>query len=218
MPDLPELESTLDSVRDHWDKMATATPDDCAKVDASLRAQRMRFEAFVVHHDLEGKSILDVGCGVGDLWMHLRRKGIQCDYLGVDISPEMIRRCRERFPEAAFETRNVLEWTPERSFDYIVAFGIHNVRVDSGRELLERVTRRQFELCTEGAHTSILTDRYLGFAPQIQPWRAEEILTLALDITPFVVLRHDYLPNDFSLTLYRKPLIDTRPGLLLDEP
>lgn len=71
-------------------------------------------------------------------------------------------------------------------------------------------------MCRVAAHVSLLTDRYTGFASHIQPWRVEEILTLALDITPFVALRHDYLPNDFSVTLYRQPLIDTRTDLLLE--
>ena len=30
----------------------------------------------------------------------------------------------------------------------------------------------------------------------------------------YVILRHNYLPNSFSITLYREPLIDTRRDLL----
>ncbi len=44
-----------------------------------------------------------------------------------------------------------------------------------------------------------------------------QVLALALEVTPWVVLRHDYLPNDLSVTLYREPLIDTRNDLMLDE-
>lgn len=207
--------SSVQDLRSFWDTMAVDQETDCAKIGVSLRAQRMRFEAFLIDHDLTGKSILDVGCGLGDLWGHLRAKGIECEYFGTDISQEMIRQCRTRFPETSFEVCNILEWNPARQFDYVVAFGIHNIKVDGAAELLDRVTRRQFDLCRYAAHTSILTDRYSGFGPQAQSWRAEEGLSLALGITPFVVLRHDYLPNDFSLTLYRRPLIETRSDLRL---
>jgi ubiquinone/menaquinone biosynthesis C-methylase UbiE len=210
------LAKTIQEVTQHWDRMAAQSLTDCARVDASIRAQRMRFESFIVHHDLAGKSILDVGCGVGDLFGHLWKKGIKSDYCGTDLSAQMIERCRARFPEAAFEQRDILEWEPGRRFDYVVAFGIHNVKFDGVEDLLARVTRRQFELCEVAAHTSILTDRYSGLGPQAQAWRAEKVLSLALEITPYVVLRHDYLPNDFSLTLYRQPLIDTYSGLCLD--
>lgn len=216
MPEQPDLSATIARVRDHWDQRATQAANDCARVDATMRAQRMRFEAFVIHHEFDGKSVLDVGCGVGDLWSHLRARGLRCEYLGTDVSAEMIRRCRERFPDAAFEALDILKWEPGRQFDYTVAIGIHNVRVEGARELLERITRRQFELCRVAAHVSLLTDRYAGFGPHAQAWRAEEILTMALGITPNVVLRHDYLPNDFSVTLYREPLIDTRKDLRLE--
>jgi SAM-dependent methyltransferase len=176
----------------------------------------MRFEVFVLNHDLRGKSVLDVGCGVADFWYHLQARGIVCEFVGVDISMEMIRRCRLRFPALRFECVNIVEWDPARSFDYSVAFGIHNIKVEDGRELLERATRRQFELSRVAAHICLLTDRCQGFAKHIQPWRAEAILELALDITPYVLLRHDYLPNDFSVTLYREPLIDTRRDLILE--
>ena len=210
------LNNGLQETQRYWDKRAAESTTDCERVEQSQRTQRMRFEAFVLYHDLKGKSLLDVGCGAGDLWAHLQARSIRCDYTGVDISPEMIRRCQQRFPGVRFENRNILEWTPDEPFDYVVSIGIHNIRVDGGRDLLESVTRRQFELCRVAAHVSLLTDRYTGFAPHIQSWRVEEVLTLALDITPYVVLRHDYLPNDFSITLYRQPLIDTRTDLLLE--
>ena len=205
----------LERARLYWDERAKNFAENCEAVEQSKRTQRMRFEVFVSFHDLRGKSVLDVGCGVGDLCGHLQERGIDCEYTGFDVSPEMIRRCRERFPGVRFESGDILEWSPGQPFDYTIAVGIHNIKIEGGRELLEGITRRQFELCRVAAHVSILTDRYSGFAPHIQAWRAEEILTIALKITPYVVLRHDYLPNDFSLTLYREPLIDTRKDLNL---
>ncbi|MDR3400909.1 MAG: class I SAM-dependent methyltransferase [Chthoniobacter sp.] len=216
MPNRSEIESSIERVGAHWNKKAIESATDCARVDASLRAQRMRFEAFLLHHDLQGKSVLDVGCGVGDFWAHLQARGVQCEYLGVDIAPQMIQRSRERYPQAEFAELNILEWEPGRVFDYVVAFGIHSVKVPNKLELFRLLTRRKYELCFVAAHTAVLTDRYSHFGPEAQTCNPEESLTVALAITPYVVLRHDYLPNDFSLTLYRQPLIDTRAGLLLD--
>lgn len=212
-----KLNQTIEEVRNYWDERAIQAISDCQKVDASIRAQKMRFESFLINHDLSEKSVLDLGCGVGDFWDHLKAKGISCNYLGVDLSPEMVNRCQTRFPESNFEAQNILEWQPDCKFDYVTAFAIHNTKVEKSQELLELITRRQFELCNSAAHISILTDRYSGFAPHIKAWRAEEVLSLALEITPYVVLRHDYLPNDFSVTLYKEPLIDTCQDLLLDK-
>lgn len=177
----------------------------------------MRFAAFAsleFGESLEGATILDVGCGVGDFWAYLKTLGVRCEYVGVDVSSAMVERARAKFPDATFEVRDLLAWEPERRFDYVIAIGIHNVRIAGAESLLERVTQRQFELCSRAAHVSLLTDRYEGFGPQALSWRAEEVLSMALRITPYVTLRHDYLPNDFSVTLYREPLIDRRKALV----
>lgn len=160
--------------------------------------------------------MLDLGCGVGDFYGHLQRRNVSCEYLGVDLADAMVARSRERFPQGEFVVGNILEWPEDQKFDYTVAFAIHNVRMDGGADLLRSVTSRQFALCEKAAHVSLLTSRFSGFAEHIQSWDVEEVLSMALSITPYVVLRHDYLPNDFSVTLYRRPVIDVRADLFLD--
>jgi SAM-dependent methyltransferase len=209
-------EMGLLSATEYWDERAARFSDDCDKVDCSRRAQRMRFESFLLFNDLRGKRVLDVGCGAGDFFEHLQCRQINCEYVGVDLSNEMVRRSRQRFPGVRFEVVNILNWEPPRLFDYTVSFGVHNIKVENGSAILQRVSARQFDLCTVGAHISLLTDRYVGFSPHVQAWRAEQVLALALEITPYVVLHHNYLPNDFSVTMYRQPLIDSRDDLLLD--
>lgn len=204
----------LKPVRDYWDRRARTLDNDCDRVESGRKGQRLRFEAFLTTHDLSGRSVLDLGCGVGDFFDRLRARKITADYHGLDTSPEMIRRARQRFPDGRFDEGDISGVT--RSYDYTVAFAIHNARVDRGREILEETLRRQFAAAAIASHMSLLTDRYRAFDSHLQAWRAEEILTLALSLTPYVMLRHDYLPNDFSVTLYRRPLIDSDPALTAD--
>jgi len=194
---------------EYWNKKAKNGSTDCERVEQSKRTQLMRYEAFLQAHDLTDRSILDVGCGTADLRKYLQARGVVCRYSGFDISPEMIKHCQERFPGINFYDGNFLDWQVDETFDYTIAIGIHNVKIKNGWNIFKEVTKRQFELSSIAAHISILTDRYHEFAPHIQSWKAEDVLSMALEITPYVVLRHDYLPNDFSITLYREPLIDT---------
>jgi SAM-dependent methyltransferase len=211
-----DVEGGLDQTRHYWDRRAGVPGTDLQKLEWSHeRTQRLRFEAFVLEHDLNQKSVLDVGCGLADFLAHLRQRGVEAEYCGYDISPAMIRLCRARYPAVPFACGNFLDYQPPGRFDYTVAFGIHNIRVTAGQEILERVTRHQFSLSRIAAHVSLLTDRAAGFAPHIQTWRAEEVLAMALRITPHVMLRHDYLENDFSVTLYRQSLVKRRDDVLL---
>ena len=47
-----------------------------------------------IGENLSGKSILDAGCGTGNLAMDLVAK---CSVVAVDISPSLIKIARERF-------------------------------------------------------------------------------------------------------------------------
>lgn len=205
----------FETIRSYWEHRAATASSHKERIDHSARSQRMRYASFLEIHSLEDKSILDVGCGLADLRAELDRRKVTCEYVGFDIAQEMIRRCKLRFPGVRFESGNIMEWQSGRSFDYVASFGIHsNVRVGAPYEMLQSMTRRQFELCSVAAHISLLTDRFTGFDPEVQSWNAEKVLSLCLEITPFVILRHDYLPHDFSVTLYRQPLIDRNPEIL----
>jgi len=43
--------------------------------------------------DLQGKSVLDIGCGLGGVDLHLVRQHGATGVIGIDIDPALIRRC-----------------------------------------------------------------------------------------------------------------------------
>jgi SAM-dependent methyltransferase len=68
-----------------------------------------------------GGIVLDYGCGYGALVEHLPDPS---DYVGYDISEEMISAARARYPGARF-TSSEADLKP---VDYVVASGIFNVK------------------------------------------------------------------------------------------
>jgi SAM-dependent methyltransferase len=206
------MPTPIDELQEIWDERATKGKTDAERIESSARPQRMRFNMFSKHHDLRGASVLDVGCGVGDFLAHSQLAGLEIDYVGVDLSSAMVELAKERHPGVRFEHRNILNWEPERTFDYVVAFGIHNVQIDGAERILRDVTHRQFELASKAAHFSLLTTNFVEFGPTAMPWNPAEILTMGLEVTPWVTIRHDYLPHDFSVSLYREALADVRPS------
>ena len=60
-------------------------------------SQEVRFSAFLKDAPLsEAKSLIDVGCGFGDLLGELRAMGWKGHYTGIDILPEFIEVARGR--------------------------------------------------------------------------------------------------------------------------
>jgi cyclopropane fatty-acyl-phospholipid synthase-like methyltransferase len=63
---------------------------------------QMRNFNLVSKHISTGDSILDYGCGIGDLIKHLEDKKIS-DYLGVDINPTFIKFANRSYPDNKFK-------------------------------------------------------------------------------------------------------------------
>ncbi len=105
------------SLKDHYDALAVRR-DAFRKKNAYYYQQLERHYRYFVP---EGKRVLEVGCGTGDLLAAVRPK-----YgLGVDISGEMIRIAKEKYPELRFFAGEITD--PALSaepFDYIVLSGL----------------------------------------------------------------------------------------------
>jgi SAM-dependent methyltransferase len=64
-------------------------------------------------------SVLDIGCGAGELSLAIARGRPKCRVVGVDISPQLIAAARERgsrLDNAAFELADAATWKPAESF------------------------------------------------------------------------------------------------------
>lgn len=69
--------------------------------------------------------IADLGCGTGTVLELLRRKFRKSQLVGVDLSPEMIERCRKRFPGAELRRHDiVLPLFDDASMDTIILCSI----------------------------------------------------------------------------------------------
>jgi SAM-dependent methyltransferase len=91
--------------------------------------QQMRFAQLLKLLDgAEGFSLLDLGCGYGALVEALRTRFERFEYLGLDVSAEMIEAARRRFDGAEGVRFEVGDRLGE-PLDFAVASGIFNVRM-----------------------------------------------------------------------------------------
>src|SRR5262245_47788518 len=112
-----------------------------AGVDWScIATQEARFAQLLKVCDFSAPFALnDIGCGYGALWSYLTKyhEKIEIDYLGVDLSPAMIRQAsmvRRDLSRAQF----VVATASPRAADYSVASGIFNVKLDHPLDRWER--------------------------------------------------------------------------------
>jgi SAM-dependent methyltransferase len=83
-------------------------------------------------------SLNDLGCGYGALLSYLadNHSNAAVDYVGIDLSPAMIRRARRHWRNHG-RTKFIVAHTSPRIADYSVASGIFNVKLDQPIERWE---------------------------------------------------------------------------------
>jgi ubiquinone/menaquinone biosynthesis C-methylase UbiE len=114
----------------------------------SEESQRLRFDVLVSNVDLNGKKILDVGCGLGNLFEFISSKGIEADYTGVDILEKMIERANKKQLKAKFYKMDIFEANPfkEGQFDVVYASGTFNLNLQNNMEFLKKALIEIFRL------------------------------------------------------------------------
>lgn len=70
-------------------------------------------------NEITVRSMLDIGCGTGVLCHVLQEHGIKAH--GMDLSEEMIKVAREKYPEIPFEQGNMITYETPRRFDLVTS-------------------------------------------------------------------------------------------------
>ena len=156
--------------------------------------------------DLEGATVLDVGCGLAHYYEHLLEDGVSVRYIGYDIVPAFLESDRVRHPEAEFVLRDVTVDGFGHEADYVVMCEVFNNRLQhaSNMEVAQRVLREAFSIARRGVSIDFLSTYVDYQVPEAFYYSPEEMFTFAKSLTRLVALRHDYLPFHFTLLLRKE--------------
>lgn len=183
---------------------------------ASAATQRARFEALlpVLPGDRGTPfSLLDVGCGFGDLYGHLREAGFtQVAYTGIDIMPEFIAHASARFPDAAFVAGDFLTTSAGAAarYDYVLSSGALNLINERYRDHYDFVfamIEQMYQVSSCGVAFNLLSaagKRHFAHDPRFFYCDATRVLAHCQRKAPATELDHNYLSYDFAIRS-RKP-------------
>jgi trans-aconitate methyltransferase len=200
------MKETLKRLKEHYEPRIRPDSLGYQILDwESQESQFCRFEVLLRRIPLEGRTLLDLGCGVGDLCAFLASRDLSVDYTGVDILEEMIKEARRRCPEGRFIHADLLKENPfgEERFDVAFCSGIFNLETGDNAELLTAFMGRLSRLVRGTVVINLLSvsspdrlDRYHYFDPQA-------VLREAREFFDDVMIDESYLCNDFTLICSR---------------
>ena len=182
----------------------------------SVDAQKIRFKIFddlIKMNDQKVFSVLDVGCGFGDLFQYLAANGHHLSYTGVDLSPKIVEIAKNRHPKATFEVKDILCDKKFSQYDFVFCSGTLNISFSERDKHLEYICSmliRMFELCKIAVGVNFLSSQAVYHVKdedlqhkQYFYTKPEEITVMARGMTDRFIIRHDYHPGDFTLYLLK---------------
>lgn len=199
----PEYEQVTTS---HFSKLIEEHGDNVRAVDwGSEEGQKQRFDVLRDIGVTSDDSVLDIGCGRGDMYAYLQSLQYTGKYHGVDITPGMVEMATKRFPEGNFEHRDVLS-SPfdENEFDYVLASGIFYLKITDNQGFFKDMVECLYKICAKGLAFNCLSTQTSNKETNEFYFDSAEVLNICLKLSPFATLRHDYKSNDFTVYLYKR--------------
>lgn len=185
----------------------------------SKEQQEFRFREVVSFINFDRpKSVLDIGCGFGDLLALLiaEKKSIS-KYIGWDINPDLIKEAsvvwKSTMVPNEFSVVNVAEYTCNLPI-VDVAFMIGVLNLNFGEDFnnynySELFIKNAFSAVNEVLVVDFLSTNLTSDYPKedfVFYHNPSKMLEFALTLTPNVILKHDYSPipqREFTLYLYK---------------
>ena len=174
--------------------------------------QKYRFQALLKNFQLSKiESILDVGSGLSDLYSYLKEIGWKGKYYGIEIQPDLLEMAKKKYPTLSIRNLDILSNSFNEQYDLVIACGIFSEKLQYTDQFkyLQLMIEKMFLLSNVGVVADFLSDlvdfkNEISFHPTV-----EEISKIAKIISKRFLISHNYLPYEFSISLYKNQTINT---------
>ena len=166
--------------------------------------QDIRFDILTSQYACDDKSILDIGCGFGDLIGTLKRKASNFSYTGIDIMDVFIAEAQKMHTEYAFIAGDFMDYKFDEIFDYCIASGIFTLKLKQDNyEFISSAMQKAWNICRDGFAFDFLSDKVDYQLDHTFHSSPSKILDFAYSFSRNVILRNDYMPFEFSLFVFK---------------
>lgn len=210
--------TALPDVETYYRRLIKKYPDDLRSDGYSHPiSQEVRYEAYLSHLDLNKATILDVGCGSGQMLRYLTRRSLwPRRYVGIDFIPEKVELAKKRFCDDGFdkicsaygvdvEFRAGTVDSVDEMFQIVIAcsiFDVKQVDVATTFNVACSTMREMWARATDAIGIDFFSPYALDIRPFNAPIPPEWVLTWAkLNLGERVLLDYLYAPHDYMLVV-----------------
>jgi len=170
---------------------------------SSKKIQEIRFRVLADIGVESGDSVLDVGCGFADFKRWGEAQALSVEFTGIDLSPDLIQVAKQQHPDARLLCGELFDFSFEaRSFDWVILSGAMNEQLHDEGIYARKMIAAMFALCRKGLAFNLLDARTIR-AHDLQSFEPQHIETYCQSLCSDVIVRDDYLANDFTIYMTR---------------
>ncbi|WP_184549088.1 class I SAM-dependent methyltransferase [Mucilaginibacter sp. FT3.2] len=164
-------------------------------------SQLVRFQVLAQIANLEDCSVLDAGCGHGDLFSYLQSLYTKFTYVGVEQIPELLDEAKKRYGNFRDCTFLAGDFISEELpiTDYVLASGSLNY-VQQDHDFVFKAIAGLFKNCRIGLCFNLL--RYIIPNGLLAAYDPQTILVYCKSLSDKVQMCLDYSEEDFTIFMY----------------
>lgn len=166
--------------------------------------QLNRLETVCEWGDMSNLTILDLGCGYGELKLLLDARFDSFTYLGVDFIPEFVELAEERFVGVANTRFLCVDFINAvlPQVDLVVASGSLNYR-SSDPQHPRSIIEKMWQSASKGIAFNLLDKGPYIDHQLLCGYEQSEIFDFCRQLNPSAELRCGYFQNDFTIFMRR---------------
>ena len=167
-------------------------------------SQLKRFETLCTTGDLNGCSLLDVGCGYRNLKGYLDRWFSDFTYIGIDQMPEFIAEAKERYKDCpnTYFSRTDFTAVEFPRVDYVFASGALGYRCDDP-DFYGDMIRKMYQAAGRMAAFNMLDVHLFPDHPLLVGHDCDKVVEFCRALSPRVEVHRGYLLDDFTVAMHR---------------
>lgn len=160
-------------------------------------AQKARFDVILGGINFNGLSVLDVGCGCGDLKAALDKRFADFDYIGLDMQDEFVAAAKERFKEDDKTWFHSVDFSlcELPAVDVVVACGALSYRSENEDYYLKMI-EKFYAAANKVFVFNMLDEKGFESGPLLVSHDRQYYYERCMSICDDVVLRNDYMSSD----------------------
>lgn len=195
------LKSAMDSYQKRFQKYGIHPKSLFWKNQKSIS---IRYQVLLKNLDLEGKSILEIGSGFGDVIPFIEAKTKNFTYLGLDLVPEFVKVSQMHFPKHRFKVHNILASSLNQKYDIVICSGALNSNLKNNIAFREQAIKTLWDHANEAVSFNMA-----GHHPQPKNKKTNivyyadsfKISNYCSNFTENLILDQSYLSKDFTITM-----------------